>query len=1044
MAAHVKAFDWSTTPIGSIDEWPQSLRTALQMLLTSKAPMQILWGAEYVQFYNDPYIPIAGNKHPTALGQRGSECWQEVWDFAGPLLDSVRLTGQATLSEDQLLVLNRHGHSEEGYFTFSYNPIWNDFGDIGGILVVVNETTQQVISERREHILLSEAQAAKKELENVLVSINDEFMLFDAEWRFTYINRRAAETMGKPSHELLGECIWALFPNSVDTTLYQKLHQAIDSQKGTSFEYFCPVKERWLEHRVYPFGDGLSLLRVDITQRKQLEQALQASQIELSSILNTAHASIAKCRFYANRTYTVDYHSIGSKALTGYGPEEITADLWVTRTVPEDWDAISDLAFNAIFNEEPITLEYRFQHRDGSLRWISDNLTSRRDDDQDCWIVTMVGIDITDRKQTEEALRQSEAHLLMAQRVAQIGSWEFYLDTKESVWSDTVFNQWGLDSSQQEPSYAELMQRIHPEDRDVVKQHIEQTLREGKPYALDLRIILPDGGVRYLYSRSQPVFDQQGQIVKLIGTSLDITDRKQIEAALRESEERLQLALQGADCGSWDYDLINGQMIWSERCKTMFGLESVDEINYPVFRQAVHPDDQERIDQSIKGAIAQQHDYDVEMRTLWPDGTIHWVRSIGRVYHNPGGLPVRMAGVVLDISSQKQIEAERAHLLEREQIAREAAEHANQIKDEFLAVLSHELRSPLTPILGWARLLRLNKVNDAKKDCALETIERNAQLQAQLIDDLLDVSRILRGKLILKTTPTYLPAVIEGALETVRSVAAGKGIQITTQIDKTPYQLSGDSNRLKQVAWNLLSNAVKFTPQGGRVILRLAYADAFATMQVIDTGNGISADFLPHVFDRFRQADSTTTRMFGGLGLGLAIAHQIVEMHGGTIQATSPGEGQGATFTVHLPLALTELESPQPARPATVLHNLQHVHVLVVEDDPDTRDLVATTLQQFGAKVTVEPSAAVALTALSQFRPDIIISDIGMPDMDGYMLMQQIREATQTSQIPAIALTAYISEADQQKALAVGFQMHLAKPIEPTQLVEAVSTLLQR
>ena len=262
-------------------------------------------------------------------------------------------------------------------------------------------------------------------------------------------------------------------------------------------------------------------------------------------------------------------------------------------------------------------------------------------------------------------------------------------------------------------------------------------------------------------------------------------------------------------------------------------------------------------------------------------------------------------------------------------------------------------------------------------------------------------------------------------------------------VDPAPWQISGDSNRLKQVVWNLLSNAVKFTPQGGQVTVRLDYGGDFAQIQVIDTGKGIHADFLPHVFDRFRQADSTTTRVFGGLGLGLAIAHQIVEMHGGTIQAASLGEGQGATFTVQFPLTSSVVESPAYGNDFAALDELQQLHILVVEDDTDSRDLIVTTLQQFGANVTAVSSAAAAITALSHIKPDILISDIGMPGMDGYMLMQQIREVTHTHQIPAIALTSYTTEADQQKVLAVGFQKHLSKPMEPFQLVEAISTLVR-
>lgn len=922
--ALIQRFNWSDTSLGPIEEWSQSLKIALQILLSSRFPMQILWGTDYIQFYNDAYIPIAGDKHPTALGQQGAECWREVWDFAGPLLDRVMATGEATWSEDQPLRLNRNGQPDEGYFTFSYTPIWDESGKVAGIFIAVNETTQKVLGERRERALRAEVQAAKESLENVL---------------------------------------------------------------------------------------------------------------------NTAPASIAQSRFFSDRTYTIEYCSVGCEVLTGYTPDEMTPELWKARTLPEDWNATADSVFDAVFREEPITVEYRFWHKDGSLRWIADSLTSRRDEEQDCWIVTMVGIDITARKQAEEALRQSEVHLSMAQRVAQFGSWEFYPANRQSVWSDAMFEQFGFDPVQAEPSYSDLMQRIHPDDRSVLEQHAEHAVAEGKPYALDLRVLLPDGSIRYLYSRCEPVFNDQGQVVKLMGTCLDVTERKQIEMALRESEERYRILAEAMPQMVWMADR-TGVQYWNQRWFDYTGIKEDESLGVGG-TQLVHPDEQERTMERWQHAIATGEGFDIEQRIRRHDGVYRWFLNRGLPVHDGNGQITRWVGTITDIDDQKQLETERARLLEQERVAREAAENANRIKDEFLAVLSHELRSPLNPILGWAKLLRMRKLNETKTEYALETIERNAKLQALLIDDLLDVSRILRGKLVLNITSLSLIAVIEEALETVRSISEAKGIDLQTQLDPSPFQISGDANRLKQVIWNLLSNAVKFTPQDGQVTIRLSYGDDFAQIQVIDTGKGIHADFLPHVFDQFRQADSTTTRVFGGLGLGLAIAHQIVEMHGGTIRAESLGEGQGATFTVQFPLIPNVENAPTQNSQSDTLNNLQNIHVLVVEDHADSRDLIDTTLQQFGAKVTAVSSAAVAITALSHIKPDILISDIGMPGMDGYMLMQQIREVTHTSEIPAIALTSYTSETDQQKALAAGFQMHLSKPMEPAQLVEAILTLVR-
>ncbi len=388
----------------------------------------------------------------------------------------------------------------------------------------------------------------------------------------------------------------------------------------------------------------------------------------------------------------------------------------------------------------------------------------------------------------------------------------------------------------------------------------------------------------------------------------------------------------------------------------------------------------------------------------------------------------------------------RAQLYNAEQQARAEAERANRIKDEFLAVLSHELRSPLNPILGWSKLLQQGKLDAAKTTNALATIERNAKLQVQLIDDLLDISRILRGKLTLNISPVQLSFVLSAAIETVQLAIDAKAIQLTLILDPAVGAVLGDTARLQQVVWNLLANAAKFTPAGGQITVALTQVGNCAQLQVKDNGKGIAPNFLPYVFEHFRQEDGATTRQFGGLGLGLAIVRQIVELHGGTVKAESEGEGKGATFTVKLPLATIALNHAQVTQPEAPTVDLRGMQILVVDDEADMRELVAFTLEQHGATVSIAASANEALTLLDRCIPDLLLSDIGMPDMDGYMLMQQVRQRTAKSgrQMPAIALTAYAGELNQKQALAAGFQQHVSKPVEPDTLIKAIVHLLAR
>jgi len=392
---------------------------------------------------------------------------------------------------------------------------------------------------------------------------------------------------------------------------------------------------------------------------------------------------------------------------------------------------------------------------------------------------------------------------------------------------------------------------------------------------------------------------------------------------------------------------------------------------------------------------------------------------------------------------------ENVRLLKLERTAREAAEESNRLKDEFLATVSHELRTPLTAILGWSRLLEGGTLDDSVTQQAVETIWRNAKAQAQIVDDILDVSRIITGNLYLDLHPLEVVPVVENAINVVHPTADAKGIKIERYFDRTPAMISGDANRLQQVIWNLLSNAVKFTENGGRVCVKVSQVAGVVEVSVSDTGQGINNEFLPYVFERFRQADSTTTRQHGGLGLGLAIARQLVEIHGGTIRAESPGVGRGATFTIRLPLLEKETRSTQAVdrnQVSPVPQLLSGVNVLLVDDDSDTLTLMTTALTRRHANVTAVSSAVEAIQEISRKRPDVLVSDIAMPDEDGYGLIEKVRrlENGTTQTIPAVAITAYAKEEDRERALSAGFQIYLAKPVELTELISVVARAARR
>ena len=432
------------------------------------------------------------------------------------------------------------------------------------------------------------------------------------------------------------------------------------------------------------------------------------------------------------------------------------------------------------------------------------------------------------------------------------------------------------------------------------------------------------------------------------------------------------------------------------------------------------------------------------------------------------GAPIKdsdghIIGVIVvfhDVSERRRAEHEREHLLKREQAARSEAEAANRLKDEFLATVSHELRTPLTSIMGYAEMMRAGRLDGDDTGHAVEVIARSARAQAEIIDGILDVSRIITGKFHLKAQPVELAPIIRAAIDTLRPAVSAKAIALNVSLDQAAGTVTGEPARLQQIIWNLISNAIKFTPKGGRVEVRLERVNSQLEVRVTDTGIGIDEQFLPYIFERFSQADSSMTRAHGGLGLGLAIVRHLVELHGGTVQAESSGEGQGAVFTVRLPVTSVHKETTRPSGDsASGLHqkeetsdltanrtDLAGLRVLVVDDEPDTLEILCMVLKQSGAQVRAVSSSADALEAFLEWKPDLLVSDLGMPGEDGLALIGKIRALApeQGGGIPAAALTAYVREEDRQQALAAGYQTHIPKPVDPTTLVAAVAGLAKR
>ncbi|MBO0726707.1 MAG: PAS domain S-box protein [Blastocatellia bacterium] len=558
----------------------------------------------------------------------------------------------------------------------------------------------------------------------------------------------------------------------------------------------------------------------------------------------------------------------------------------------------------------------------------------------------------------------------------------------------------------------------------------------------------------YLEWTAGPVRNERGEVTHFAAAQRDVTERRRIEGELRRRGEEFRLLFELSAIGMAEVSPEGRYLRVNHKYCEMLGYSEHELLGLAVV-DVTHPDDREATAAQVRSGFTsgEPAEYSMEKRYVRKDGVIIWALVNWTIVRDVAGRPLHSVANIQDITARKQAEAEREELLLRERAAREVAEAEARSKDEFLAVVSHELRSPLNAILGYAAMLRYGDQDAQKIKQAVDVIERSGKAQAHLIDDLLDTARIISGKLRLIVGPVDLASVIDEAVQTVHPAAESKGVSLQANLLPGIGQITGDHARLQQIVWNLLSNAVKFTPQGGRVEVRLERMDPHIGIIVSDTGKGIAPDFMPYVFDRFRQSDASSARRYGGLGLGLSLVKYLVELHGGTIEAASAGENQGATFKVTLPVraVTTPIGEPEGA-PVTAKSSreLAGVRSLVVDDEDDARELLQAALRHYGADVIAVNSAAEAYAMITESppreRPDIMVADIGMPDEDGYSLIRRLREWERTggAYIPAIALTAYGRVEDRMRALKAGFQMHVAKPVDPDELVIVITSLVSR
>lgn len=905
----------------------------------------------------------------------------------------------------------------------------------------VIEQLREELRQARE--ALAESRKSEQLLAGLIESAMDAIISVDEGQRIVLFNPAAERMFGLSAADALGQPIWRFIPERFRSAHTRHIRTfAGTGVSSGSMKTLGSISGLRTNGEEFPIEASVSQIQAqgsrlftvilrDITERRRTEQALQERTERYELVLAGAQSAIWDWDVVARRVH----FSAQWRAMRGVADEEVEdrEEAWSTGIHPDDLDRVQAAVQAHFDGSTPVFAEeYRIRCRDGSLKWISNRGIVQRD--ADGRVIRMAGSesDITERKEIEQALRDSKADLNRAQSVAQIGSWRLNLQRNELHWSDQNHHIFGVPSGTP-LSYETFLSVVHPDDREHV-DHMWKAALLGEPYDIEHRLVV-DGAVKWVREKAELEFDERGRLLGAFGTTQDITDIKLSEQALRESEARLQLATEIGRSGTWDWDVANGRVIWSRGHYEILGYRE-DEVSpsYQAWIDRVHPDDRARVEAEIQRSMTGRQDYTCEFRVVWPDGSVHWMISRGRCQYSGKGTCSRMIGVMADVTSLKQAELA---LLE-----------ADRRKDEFLAMLGHELRNPLTPIRNAAHVLGSLETQEPRLRWAREMIERQVGHLTRLVDDLLDVSRIVRGKVELRLEPIELAAVVNQALEMARPLTDARGHRIEARLPEQSIHLRADPVRLAQVLLNLLDNAAKYTPDGGEIGVEARGAGTSVEICVKDNGMGIPADLLPHVFDLFRQDERTPDRSQGGLGIGLTVAKQLVAMHGGQLQADSAGAGQGSVFTIRLPAlsgkaATTASQAGAKAAPVTAAATATAgCRVLVVDDDPAVADSMAVLLEIDGHEVRTADSGETALELARTFRPRLVLLDIGLQGMDGYEVARRLRAGqTVDERLCLVAVTGYGHEEARARSKAAGFDRHLVKPVPPGALLELLAEI---
>ncbi len=1277
MGAMMRSIDWSETPMGAVEFWPQSLRTAISIMLASRFAMAVAWGEEFHFFYNDRYRPILGaSKHPGALGSPAHEIFPEAWPFIGPLFESTR-QGESVALDDVMIPLDRYGYLENCYFTLSYSPIRDESGGVGGMLAVVAETTERV----RIETALRESEERYRHL---VQSLPAAVYTIDMQGRITLYNEAAAALWGQEPQ--LGEDSWCgsyriYRPDGTPLPL-DKCPMAVSLEEGRPVRGEEIIIERpdGSRRNILPHPEpirnasgamvGAINMLIDITHYRQAEQSLRESEERFAKFMQHLPGlswikdlegryifvnSAAERAFRRSRAElygktdeeifppetarqfrqndrraiagatgveTVEtlehddgiHHSIVSKfpipgsdgapTLVGGIAIDITERIKIEQALSESEERFRTLATNApvaifmkdldgrytlanplacqalgrpdgatgLTDHEILPADVADQLRRHDLEVIGTGRALEREEvvQRDAWRrdflsvkfplldaegravgVCGVAVDITERKLAEKAMRESEERLRLATQTGKVGVWDWDIITNRVTWTDSLYTIHGVKPNQFDATVGGFESLVHPGDRDFVSESIRRALEDDAPYELEFRAVRPDGEVIWLFTTAVILRDGL-RPTRMLGATLDITQSKRVEVALRESEERFRTLTSFAPVGIFLTNLNGDCLFVNRRWCDMAGL-TMQEAEGKGWTKALHPDDRERVTSEWYRSVQKGVPFISEYRFLRPDGTVTWLHGSAVELRNAESLIIGHIGAIADITESKHAEAalresearfrnlannapvliwvngmEGCEFVNHEYLrfvecefeellgmkwtrllhpddmedyldtyrrafeqrelfqaycrfrradgeyrwlrsrgvprfdaegvflgyvgcsvdisdikkSEEALKEADRRKDEFLATLAHELRNPLAPIQNAVQIMQMTSGDTETLEQARVTMQRQLNQMVRLIDDLLDVSRISRGKITLRKEQTELSAIVQNALEISQPIIKQFGHKLTITLPSEPVFIEADITRLAQVFANLLNNAAKYTEHGGHISLSVERQGSQVAVSVKDDGIGIPAQMLPQVFEMFTQGDHSLEKSHSGLGVGLSIVKSLVDMHGGTVEASSAGHGFGSEFTVRLPVLVSPTSESRPSGDdQESLSASARRRILVADDNEDAATTLAMVLELMGNEVRVVNDGLEAVEKAAEFKPELILLDIGMPRMNGYEACRRIREERGDSEVVIVALTGWGQDEDKQRSKDAGFDHHLVKPVDPEELEKLLAEL---